>query len=224
MLAGALEVGSTAEVGSTVEIASIVEVRSTVEVLKEGVGVSTGEEVSSVVIGVSAALEEVSTLEELDVGVGTSEELATDVAIDNNVAASDEDDELIGDTEIDSENEEAVSDGDMTIELEAELVITSTVGASVVELDALVLLDVLGSAVGVLEVLSTMDDEISKTSGVIRELEEKLMLSLALFETDELTDKTCECVVMEADDVVNAPEEDDPLLHLPKPSWHPFPQ
>ncbi|EAT82549.1 hypothetical protein SNOG_10214 [Parastagonospora nodorum SN15] len=48
------------------------------------------------------------------------------------------------------------------------------------------------SAVDVLEELSMMDDEVSKTSGVTRELEEKSMLWLALLETDGPTDDTCE--------------------------------
>jgi hypothetical protein len=185
-LAGALEVGSTMEVGSTVEV------------LEEGVGISTGEETSGVNVGVSAAFDTVSTEEERNVGVGTSDELTIDVTIDDDVVASDEDDELIEDAELESEDEEVVSGADKIAELEAELVIMSmvelemTVGVSVVELDVMVMLDVTGSAVDVLEVLSMMDDELSKASDVTRELEEKSMLWLALLETDGPADDTCE--------------------------------
>jgi hypothetical protein len=43
------------------------------------------------------------------------------------------------------------------------------------------------------------------------------MFSLALLETDGVADETGEGVVIEADDVVDEREEDDQLLHLPKP-------
>jgi hypothetical protein len=202
-------------------------VGSMIEVL-EGVGVSAGGEASGVDVGVSDALWETSTLEELGVGVDGSEELTTEVTIDE--AASVEENELMGDAELLSNDIGAVSEGeaDGVTELEAEIVGTSTtelettVGASGIEVAVMEVLEVLnvrGSAVDMLEELSMMDNEVSE----LVELDKELMFSLALLETAGVADETGEGLVM-ADDVIDEREEDDPLLHLPNPPWQPVPQ
>jgi hypothetical protein len=201
-------------------------VDSMAEVLEEGVGVSAGGEASGVDVGDSDALGEAST-EEVEVSVDGSGKLMTDVTmIDDDVAASVEGDELIGDAELLSDGIGVISEADGITELEAEIVGTSmgeletTVGASGIEVEVLEVLDVRGSAVDMLEELSMMDDKVSESV----ELEVELMFSMVLLETDGVADETGEGVVMEANDVVDEREEDDPLLHLPKPPWQPVPQ
>jgi hypothetical protein len=142
---------------------------SRVEVLEEGVGVSAGGETSGVDVGDSDALGEAST-EEVEVSVDGSGKLMTEVTmVDDDVAASVEGDELIGDAKLLSDDIGVISEVDGVTELEAEIVGTSmteletTVGASGMEVEVLEVLDVRGSAMDMLEELSMEDDKVSES-------------------------------------------------------------
>jgi hypothetical protein len=208
---------SIATSGVDVGISNVLEVFSMVEEGKEGDGVSIRAEVSGVDVDVSDALGVASILEELEAGVGVSETSFTDVD-DDNVAASIEEGKLTGDVELVSEDEEATSEAIGLIELESEVM-----GTSIVELETMVaasgagvpvleVLDVIGSAVDILEELSVMEDEDSKSSyvTVTTELDERVMLSVRV-----VVDEEGGGIVI---NVVDEREDDDLLLHLPNPS------